>query len=196
MKVLGIYGSPREGGNSDLLLDKALAGAASAGADIEKVVVRSLKISGCQECGGCDKTGSCVILDDMKNVYPSMWEAEIILLSSSIFFYGIPGATKQLIDRSQAMWSKRMLEKSPDQRKKYDHGRGYLIAVGATKGKNLFEGVQLTAKYFFDALAKSYEGGLFFRAVEGKGAVLEQPAALQEAYDLGVRVVKDKPANN
>ena len=111
MKVLGIYGSPREGGNSDLLLDKALAGAASAGADIEKVYVRSLTISGCQECGGCDKTGSCVILDDMKNVYPSMWEAEIIFLSSPIFFYGLPGPAKQLIDRSQAMWSKRMLEK-------------------------------------------------------------------------------------
>jgi len=193
MKVLGIYGSPREGGNSDLLLDKALEGAASAGADIQKVVVRSLKISGCQECGGCDKTGECIILDEMKNIYPSIWDAEIIFLSSPIFFYGIPGPTKVLIDRSQAMWSKRMLEKSPDQRKKYDHGRGYLISVGATKGKNLFEGVQLTAKYFFDALDKSYEGGLFFRAIEGKGGILEQPTALQEAYDLGVRVVKDSP---
>jgi multimeric flavodoxin WrbA len=195
MKVLGIYGSPREGGNSDLLLDKALEGAAAAGADVEKVYVRNLKISGCQECGGCDKTGQCVILDEMKNVYPSIWNAETIILSSPIFFYGIPGPTKVLIDRSQAMWSKRMLEKSPDQRKKYDHGRGYLIAVGATKGKNLFEGVQLTAKYFFDALDKSYEGGLFLRAIEGKGSILEHSAALQEAYDLGVKVVKDSPAN-
>ncbi len=191
MKILGIYGSPREGGNSDLLLDKALEGAAAAGAEIERVYVRNLKISGCQECGGCDKTGACVIPDDMKNVYPSMWDAQIILLSSPIFFYGIPGPTKVLIDRSQAMWSKRMLEKSPDQRKKYDHGRGYLIAVGATKGKNLFEGVQLTAKYFLDALDKSYEGGLFFRAIEGKGGILEHTTALQEAYDLGVKVVKN-----
>lgn len=195
MKVLGIYGSPRQGGNSDLLLDKVLDGAKSAGAETQRVYVRDLKISGCQECGGCDKTGECVIPDDMKKVYPSIWEAEIIFLSSPIFFYGIPGATKILIDRAQAMWSKRMLEKSPDQRKKYDHGRGYLIAVGATKGKNLFEGVQLTAKYFFDALDKGYEGGFFFKAVEGKGNILDHPTALQEAYDLGEKAVRDRPNN-
>jgi multimeric flavodoxin WrbA len=189
MKVLGIYGSPRQGGNSDILLDKALEGAVAAGAEIQKIYVRDLAISGCQECGGCDQTGSCVIPDEMDNVYPLLWEAEIIFLSSPIFFYGIPGPAKVLIDRSQALWSKRMLEKSPDERKRYDHGRGFLIAVGATKGKNLFEGVELTAKYFFDALDKSYEGGLLFRAVEGRGAILEHTTALQEAYDLGVKAV-------
>ena len=189
MKVLGIYGSPRQGGNSDLLLDKALEGAAAAGAEIEKIYVRDLQISGCQECGGCDQTGSCVVPDDMKKVYPLLWDAEIIFLSSPIFFYGIPGQAKALIDRSQALWSKRMLEKSPEGRKSYDHGKGYLIAVGATKGKNLFEGVELTAKYFFDALDKSYEGGLFFRAVEKKGTIIDHPTALKDAYTLGQKVV-------
>lgn len=191
MKVLGIFGSPREGGNSDLLLDKVLEGAGSAGAEIEKVYVRKLNISGCQECGGCDKTGECVISDDMDSIYPFLWEADIVVLSSPIFFYGITSQAKALIDRSQALWSKRMLEKSPDQRKQYDHGRGYFIAVGATKGKNLFEGVQLTAKYFFDALDKSYEEGLFFRAVEGKGSIAEHPTALKEAFDFGAKIVKN-----
>jgi len=189
MKVLGIYGSPRQGGNSDLLLDKALEGAASAGAEIQKIYMRDLKISGCLECGGCDKTGTCIIQDGMEEIYPLLWDTEIIFLSSPIFFYGMPGQTKSLVDRSQALWSKRMLEKSPEGRKKYDHGRGYLIAVGATKGKNLFEGTELTAKYFFDALDKSYEGGLFFRAVEARGAIKDQPTALQEAYDFGIKAV-------
>jgi multimeric flavodoxin WrbA len=189
MKVLGIYASPRQGGNSDLLLDKALDGAAAAGAEIQRVYIRDLDISGCQECGGCDQTGSCVIPDEMNNIYPLLWESEIIFLSSPIFFYGIPGPAKILIDRSQALWSKRMLEKSPDERKRYDHGKGYLIAVGATKGKNLFEGVELTAKYFFDALDKSYEGGLFLRAVEKKGNIMDHPTALKEAYALGQKVV-------
>ncbi len=193
MKVLGIYGSPRKEGNSDLLLDKVLEGAKSAGAEIEKIYVRELKISGCQECGGCDKTGKCVISDEMDKVYPLLWNTPIIFLSSSIFFYGLPSQAKMLVDRSQAMWSKRMLEKAPDQRKGYNHGRGYLIAVGATKGKNLFEGIQLTAKYFFDALDKNYEGGLFFRAVEGKGKITDHPTALQEAYELGNKAVLDYP---
>jgi multimeric flavodoxin WrbA len=192
MKVLGIYGSPRQGGNSDLLLDKALEGAASAGAEIQKVYIRDLQISGCLECGGCDKTGICIIQDRMEEIYPLLWESEAIFLSSPIFFYGMPGPTKSLIDRSQALWSRRMLEKAPEERKKYDHGKGYLIAVGATKGKNLFEGTELTAKYFFDALDKSYEGGLFFRAVEARGAIKDQPTALQEAYDFGVKAVESK----
>ena len=191
MKVLGIYGSPRKEGNSDLLLDRTLEGAKSAGAEIAKVYVRDLKVSGCQECGGCDKTGECVIIDEMEKIYPLLWETPIVFLSSPIFFYGLPAQAKMLIDRSQAMWSKRMLEKSAEGRKRYDHGRGFLIAVGATKGKNLFEGVQLTAKYFFDALDKSYEGGLFYRAVEGKGKIADQPAALQEAYELGRKAVLD-----
>ena len=190
MKVLGIYGSPRPGGNSDLLLDKVLEGAGSSGAEIQRIYVREMKISGCQECGGCDKTGECVIPDEMQQIYPKLLDSEILFLSSPIFFYGLPSQAKALVDRSQAMWSKRALEKSPEQRKRYDHGRGYLIAVGATKGKNLFDGVQLTAKYFFDALDKSYEGGLFFRAIEGKGSIREHPAALEEGYALGVKAVK------
>jgi multimeric flavodoxin WrbA len=192
MKVLGIYGSPRQGGNSDLLLEKALEGAAAAGAEIQKVYIRDLNVSGCLECGGCDKTGICVIEDKMEEIYPQLWESEIVFLSTPIFFYGMPGSAKSLIDRSQALWSKRMLEKSPDERKRYDHGKGYLIAVGATKGKNLFEGTELTAKYFFDALDKSYEGGLFFRAVEARGAIKDHTTALQEAYDFGVKAVGAK----
>jgi multimeric flavodoxin WrbA len=192
MKVLGIYGSPRQGGNSDLLLDKALEGAAAAGAEIQKVYIRDLNVSGCLECGGCDKTGICVIEDKMGEIYPQLWESEIVFLSTPIFFYGMPGLAKSFVDRSQALWSKRALEKSPDERKKYDHGRGYLIAVGATKGKNLFEGTELTAKYFFDALDKSYEGGLFFRAVEARGAIKDHNTALQEAYDFGVKAVGTK----
>jgi multimeric flavodoxin WrbA len=191
MKVLGIFGSPRQGGNSDLLLDKVLEGAASAGAEIEKVYVRNLNFSGCLECGGCDKTGECVIADDLEAIYPLLWEAEIVVLSSPMFFYGITAQAKALIDRSQALWSKRVLEKTPEQRKQYDHGRGYFLAVGATKGKNLFEGVQLTAKYFFDALDKNYEEGLFFRAVEGKGSITEHPTALKEAFDFGKKMVRN-----
>ncbi len=195
MMVLGIYGSPRQGGNSDLLLDKVLEGAGSAGAEIQRVYVREMKLSGCQECGGCDKTGECVIPDEMQQIYPKLIDSEILFLSSPIFFYGLPSQAKALVDRSQAMWSKRVLEKSPEQRKRYDHGLGYLIAVGATKGKNLFDGVQLTAKYFFDALDKSYEGGLFFRAIEGKGSIREHPTALEEGYALGVKAVREYKVN-
>lgn len=189
MKVLGIYGSPRKKGNSDLLLDRALEGAKEAGAEIATVRPSKLEMSGCLECGSCDETGECVLEDDMEKVYPMLEEADVILFASPIFFYGFPAQAKALIDRSQALWCKRMMKKSRKELRKYDSGKGYLLAVGATKGKNLFEGVELTAKYFFDALDMSYEGGLFYRGVEGKGAIKEHPTALKEAFDLGKKVV-------
>ena len=188
MKVLGIYGSPRKNGNSDQLLDKALEGAQAAGADVKRVYARDLKMCGCLECGGCDKTGKCVVEDDMQNVYPLLEEAQAIFLASPIFFYGITSQVKALVDRCQALWSKRMLTKGTEERKTFEGGNGYLIAVGATRGQNLFEGAQLTARYFYDALDMVYEGGIFFRRLEKKTAVSENPETLQEALNLGRKV--------
>jgi len=184
MKVLGIYGSPRKGGNTDQLLDKVLEGARSAGAEVKRVYVRDLNLCGCIECGGCDTTGACVVQDDMQKVYPLLDWAEIIFLASPIFFYGVTAQAKALIDRAQAHWSRRLLEKTAEERELRNRGRGYLITVGATRGKNLFEGAILTAKYFFDALDMSYEGGIFFRSLEKRNAVQENPETLQVAFTL------------
>ncbi|MBN2034281.1 MAG: flavodoxin family protein [Deltaproteobacteria bacterium] len=189
MNVLGIYGSPRKGGNTDQLLDKVLEGARTAGAEVSTVSVRDLKMSGCIECGGCDKTGKCVVEDDMQGVYPLLQKADIIFLASPIFFYNLTSQVKALIDRAQAMWAKQQLEQTADERKIYKRGRGYLITVGATRGKNLFEGAQMVARYFFDALNMSYEGGIFFRSLEKKTAVKENPETLQEAFNLGIKAV-------
>lgn len=55
MKVVGVYGSPRKGGNTDVLLDNVLKGTLEQGADIKKIFVRDLNISGCRACDGCKK---------------------------------------------------------------------------------------------------------------------------------------------
>jgi multimeric flavodoxin WrbA len=187
-RVLGIYSSPRKAGNTDQILDKALEGAIQAGAEIKRIYARDLSVSGCLECGGCDKTGKCIVRDDMDSVYPLLESAGIIFLASPIFFYALPAQVKALVDRTQAMWSRRRLEKSPAERKFYNSGKGYLIAVGATRGKNLFEGVRLEARYFFDALDMSYEGGLFFRGLEKSTDIQQRPELLEEAFSLGERV--------
>jgi multimeric flavodoxin WrbA len=189
MKVLGIFGSPRRGGNSDLLLEEALEGARSAGADVVIVSCRDLEMCGCLECGGCDTTGRCVVEDDMQPVYPLLLQADVVILSSPMFFYGITSQAKALIDRCQALWNKRMLEKAPEQRKSYNGGRGYLIAVGASKGASLFEGAKLVAKYFFDALDMSFEGGMYVKGVEGKGDIANRTDAMKQAFELGRNAV-------
>ena len=190
VKVLGIYGSPRKGGNTDLLLDRTLEGASQAGAEVKSFYVRRLKIGGCLECGSCDETGQCALRDDMDQVYPLLEEANIIFLASPNFFYNVTAQVKLLIDRSQAMWSKRLIEKGPQKRRTYSGGKGFLICVGATKGKNLFVGVELTVKYFFDALDMSYEGGLLIDRVEAKGEILKHADAMERGFNLGKRAVE------
>ena len=184
MKVLGIYGSPRKGGNSDLLLDAALEAAAQAGAQVERVYCRRVKTVGCLECGGCDETGVCVVSDGMDQVYPLLDWAQAIILAGPVFFYSLPAQCKAVIDRAQAPWNRRLLSKGRRDRN-YDHGRGWLIAVAATGGKNLFTGTELTVRYFFDALDMSYQGGLLLPGLEKKDAVREKPQLLEQARQLG-----------
>lgn len=193
MKVLGIYGSPRKNGNSDMLLDRALEGAASCGAEILRVYARKLAITGCRECRGCDKTGQCIQQDEMQQVYPLLEAADVIIMATPIFFYAAPAQLKALVDRAQAPWNKRNLSKPKEKWKHHDSGRGYLIGVGATQGKKLFDGVQLMARYFYDALDMSYEGGIFCRNIEEKGAIKSHPDALQQAYELGRKAATAQP---
>jgi hypothetical protein len=89
-----------------------------------------------------------------------------------------------------------MLTRTREERKTYNSGRGYLIAVGASSGKRLFEGTELTAKYFFDALDMSYEGGMLVRGVDYKGAIMDHPETLKEAFQLGVNAVKQSQGGN
>jgi multimeric flavodoxin WrbA len=188
VRVVGVYGSPRKGGNSDLLLDSALRGAQATEAEVGKVYVRNLNISGCLECGGCEETGTCVVKDDMQDIYVLLDEADAIILSSPIFFYGLTSQLKALVDRAQALWCRKKIRQADKDERSTSRGRGYLIAVGATRGKNLFMGVELIARYFFDALDKEYGGDLFFEGIESKGAVKAHPTMLQKAYALGEKL--------
>lgn len=176
-----------------MLLDEALKGAADAGAEVQSIRCCDKDIGGCIECGGCDATGECVVDDEMQQVYPLLDEAEVIILASPMFFYSMPAQAKALIDRCQAMWCRRLL-RTPGEKNPPPRGRGYLIAVGATKGKTLFEGAEMVAKYFYDALQMSYGGGVFVRSVEGKADIANHPEELKQAYELGKAAVLGESA--
>ena len=189
MKVLGIFGSPRRGGNTDLLLQEVLKGAQEEGAQVERLYLSNYTITPCKECHGCDHTGNCVVLDDMQKIYPKLLEADVIFFASPIFFYGVTAWAKALIDRSQALWSRKYLLKDPSLGKEGRKRKGFFISVGATKGQRVFDGAILTVKYFFDVLSAEYVGELLFRGVEAKGDILKHPEALQQAYEMGRKLV-------
>ena len=186
--VLGIYGSPREGGNTDLLLDRALEGSRSENADVSQLYPRKMRIEGCRACYGCETTGRCVVQDDMAEVYPLLASADAILLATPIFFYGPSAQVKALIDRCQCKWCGGVLRKRAGQDRRFDQGKGYLIAVGASKGEHLFAGTEWVAKYFFDALDMTFDGKLLVRGVDGKADILTHPEEMERARRFGMDV--------
>jgi len=189
VKILGLFGSPRRGGNTELLLEEALKGAEKEGAKVERLYLSDFTITPCKECHGCDDTGNCIILDDMEKIYPKLLEADVVILASPIFFYGVTAWAKALIDRSQALWARKYLLKDSSLGKEGKKRKGFFISVGATKGQKVFEGAILTVKYFFDVLNAEYAGELVFRGVEAKGDILNHPEALQQAYEAGRKLV-------
>ena len=188
MRVLGIMGSPRIKGNTDLLLDEALRGAQDQSADVEKIIVDKLKISPCREYYGCLRDGNCVIRDDMDDIYPKLLEADVVIIASPMFFYGLTSQLKALIDRCQALWvRKHILKQSlPSPVRK-----GALIAVGATTGKKLFDGATLTAKYFFQSIGIKYADELLIWGVDKRGEIRDHPTALSDAFELGRRLAQE-----
>ena len=189
MRVLGIMGSPRIKGNTDLLLDEALKGAQTHGAEVEKLVVDKLKISPCREFYGCLKNGNCVIRDDMDGIYPKLLHADVVIVASPMFFYGLTSQLKALIDRCQALWARKYVLK---QELPHEGRRGAFIAVGATRGHKLFDGSIFTIKYFFQTIGVEYAEELLVRGVDKKGEIIKHPAALKDAFKLGSRIAQEE----
>ncbi|UCF72091.1 MAG: flavodoxin family protein [Deltaproteobacteria bacterium] len=188
-KILAIYGSPRKEGNTSLLLKKATQGAIEAGAEVDEVVLRDLKISPCLEIYGCKETGRCVIQDDFQKVYDQILSCNGVMLASPVFFYSVSAHTKILMDRCQSLWAKKYwVEKTPIGNHKAKR-RGLFISAGATKGKRLFDGTILSIRYFFDALDVELWRSLLYRGLDFEGDVLKHSEFLEEAYQAGKELV-------
>ena len=174
MLVLGLQGSPRKKSNTHFLLSAFLDAASQAGAQTQLVDVCRMDIQPCRELVVCEKKGVCPIKDDMTPVlYPLLREAEVIVAASPVFFYNVTAQLKALIDRSQTLWARKYRLKLKDP---LDATRkGVLLAVGATRGKQLFDGLELTAKYFFDAVAARFDERLMYREIEHPGDMAAHP---------------------
>ena len=189
MKVLGIAGSPRRGGNTDLLLNEVMQGAASKGAEVKTIILRNLKIALCQHCDACLETGRCKVKDDMQMVYQELEAADRIVLASPIHFMTVTAHMKAMIDRCQALWARKYVLKIPplgDRRER----KGLFIAVGGRKVANLFEPALATVRALFNTLDITYAGDLLFRRIDEKGAITKHPDALKQAFLAGQKLVE------
>ena len=189
-RILAIYGSPRRRGNTATLLKHAVQGAVDAGAQVDEIILRDLKISPCLEIYACKKEGRCAIKDDFHNVVDQILSAKGLILASPIFFYTVSAHTKILMDRCQSLWVKKYwIDKVPFGQWESKR-KGLFISVGATKGKKLLDGTLLTVKYFFDVLDTELYRSLLYRGLDFEGDVLKYPEYLEEAYEAGKEFAK------
>jgi multimeric flavodoxin WrbA len=100
MKVLGIVGSPRPGGNTEIMVEEVLAAARQASAETDIFLVAGKAIAGCDGCHGCFQTGGCRIKDDMQLLYPKMEWADGIVFGSPVYFNYVTAQAKAVIDRT------------------------------------------------------------------------------------------------
>jgi len=187
MHILIILGSPRKNGNSETLAQAVAGGILQhPHATLEFIRLNDLHISPCQGCGGCNKTSTCVIDDDMTPLYEKVDACDQLILVSPIYFYGLSAQCKIFIDRFQARWARKYLAgvrfRIDEQRK------GYLLATAATEGKKVFDGALLTARTFLDAIDLELGNSLLIRGVDQRGAVKERSEILEQATAFGKEI--------
>lgn len=176
-KVLILSGSPRKGGNSDILCDRFAKGAAEAGNAVEKIRVADKKIGYCHACYYCrDHAGACAIKDDMAEVLQKMIDADVIVLASPVYFYSIDAQLKAVIDRTVARW---LEVKSKE---------FYYIATCADSEKS----ATLTTLDCFRGYADCVQGAKEMGVIYGTGVYekgkIEGTPAYKKAYEMGKKV--------
>ena len=190
-KVLGISGSPRRNGNTELLLKELLNGAEASGLEVELVILDELSISPCTSCDSCQKDGQCVINDDMQLMYGKLLETDYVVFASPVYFKGVSAQMKALIDRCQALWSRKYILKqklvSPDRPGR----KGYFISTSGSVGNNIFSGAIMTIRSIFHVLDIEYKGELLFEGMEKKGDITNHSNALQTAFGVGMSLGGD-----
>jgi len=191
MNILAFLGSPREGGNTELLLKEAVKGIEESGVQVQTFTLNTMNIMPCQNCGGCDETGICIYEDDMTQVYEAIRTCDRIILASPIFFSALSAQIKMMIDRCQAFWCEKYLLKKPIPAG--IHGRkGLLLLVGGMKKEIGTQGMQCagtSAKAFFRTISVPEHKTLGYTGVDAKGAISIHPTALTDAYEAGKELV-------
>jgi multimeric flavodoxin WrbA len=188
MKVAVFNGSPRAEGNTEILLREATRPIELTGHEVVRFDLNAMDIRPCQDCGGCEGTGTCVYQDDMSLVSDAIRGCDRFILASPIFFFSLSAQTKAMIDRCQAFWCEKYLLKRPLPDGQ-EGRRGLLILVGGMKKEIGVQCGEATAKAFFRTISVPEHETVSFLGADSKGAIRTHETALQDVYLAGQRLI-------
>lgn len=178
MTILGLMGSPREGGNTDVLLTAALGAAAEAGATPEIIRLGPLQIAECDGCEACWHGADCVKQDDMNAIYARIAEAQALIFGTPVYWFGATGIMKMLIDR--------FVYFNCAENRSQVRGKPAAVIVpyeetGATMADGTIEMFRKSLTY----LEMEFAGSVIVPGVTKLGEVRDHPAAMAQARELG-----------
>ena len=176
-KVLILSGSPRKGGNSDILCDEFLRGAQDAGHKAEKIRVAEKKVVPCSGCYYCSTHGgACVHKDDMADILQKMIDADVIVLATPVYFYTMNAQMKTLIDRTCSRYTE------------IRNKEFYFIVTAADTDISAMQRTIEGFRGFTSCLPGAEEKGIIYGVGAWKIGEIEQTTAMDEAYQLGKAV--------
>lgn len=176
-RVIVLSTSLRRGSNSDMLADRFVEGALSAGNDVEKVSLVGKDIQFCRGCFACQKLGRCVIKDDVNDIMAKVLEADVLCWATPIYYYEMSGQMKTLIDRLNSMYP---LD--------YKFRDVYLLTTAAEDEEDTPKRAEAGLTGWIDCFPKSRLAGTLFCGGVNDAREIEGSAKLQDAFELGKAV--------
>ena len=175
--VLVISTSPRKNGNSDALADAFIRGTQQAGNQVAKINLYDKTIGFCKGCLTCQSTQRCIINDDASTIAQRMLTADVIVFATPIYYYGMCGQMKTLLDRANPLYSA-----------DYRFRDIYLLAAAAEEDEHTVDGAVTGLQGWIDCFEKArLAGTVFAGGVTAVGEIQNHPA-LEKALELGQHV--------
>lgn len=174
-RIAVIIGSPRHGGNTEKLARAFIRGAERAGNAVDVIFVADYRIGGCIGCNVCYSAPRhlCALDDDMRELYGRLASADIIVIATPIYFYGVSAQLKALIDRLH----------NPV-RGNFAVKKLALLAVCADTIDSVFDSVTAMYSSVLKYFSLEDGGSVKVRGVSAKGDIDGSPL-LAEAENLG-----------
>jgi NAD(P)H-dependent FMN reductase len=194
-KVIGLLGSPLSDGNTAKLLDRALKGAEDAGCVVEKILVTNLDFQACEEMLFCKDHDTCIMDDDMQQLYPKFKEMDSLIIASPVMTMGIPGKLKSMMDRFQVFFMAKYMRKKPFiSKERRVERKGLFICISGMKIPEVFVGAKLTVRAFFDIIDCQYTDELLISDMDTIRDITAHPELLEAAYKKGYALGKSLTA--
>ncbi len=172
--IVVLSGSPRKGGNSDLLCDEFIKGSLEAGNQVEKICLADKKIKYCIACDACKRNnGVCVWKDDMAVILEKMIKADVIVMATPVYFYTMAAQMKTFIDRTVARYTE------------IRNKEFYFIVAAADSNEHAMERTIEGFRGFTYCLSGAKEKGIVYGVGAWHKGEIKGSRAMKEAYVMG-----------